>query len=218
MSDKPTSWLQVGIPGFIGERPAQPASDLAMTQLGSDRAVVPIRTHAVVKRSVEFWVRGHAVTRGSTRPRLIRNGAGQQVYDEGGRPKIATMDSNRKHLYPWMERLAAGAIRACHEGDWGRAIVSAAGCEMVFTKARPKAHFHERKSGFALRADAPAAPAETLWDLDKLERAVLDALTGIIWDDDGRVVRVVGEKHYAPGSTPQESELYAGAWVRCWEL
>lgn len=34
-------------------------------------------------------------------------------------------------------------------------------------------------------------------DVDKLIRAVLDALTGIVWVDDGQVVQVTGQKVYA---------------------
>ena len=36
-------------------------------------------------------------------------------------------------------------------------------------------------------------------DLDKLVRAVLDALTGYCYKDDGQVVRVVAVKEYADG-------------------
>jgi crossover junction endodeoxyribonuclease RusA len=38
-------------------------------------------------------------------------------------------------------------------------------------------------------------------DLDKLCRAVLDALTGILWVDDGQVVRLAARKDYS-SSTP----------------
>jgi Holliday junction resolvase RusA-like endonuclease len=37
-------------------------------------------------------------------------------------------------------------------------------------------------------------------DLDKLLRAVKDALTGIVWHDDAQVVHVVASKDYAGGS------------------
>ena len=38
-------------------------------------------------------------------------------------------------------------------------------------------------------------------DVDKLARAVLDALTGVVFTDDARVVSLVAEKHYAEGPT-----------------
>jgi Holliday junction resolvase RusA-like endonuclease len=34
-------------------------------------------------------------------------------------------------------------------------------------------------------------------DLDKLIRAILDALTGVVWRDDGQVVDIVASKVYA---------------------
>lgn len=47
-------------------------------------------------------------------------------------------------------------------------------------------------------------------DLDKLVRAVLDAATGIVWVDDGQVVRVVASKCWASPDRP------AGARVTIW--
>ena len=41
-------------------------------------------------------------------------------------------------------------------------------------------------------------------DLDKLSRAILDALTGILWVDDGQVVSLTAAKAY---STPPRTEL-----------
>ncbi len=40
-------------------------------------------------------------------------------------------------------------------------------------------------------------------DLDKLVRAVLDALTGVVWRDDSQVVEILAHKSYAlPGTSP----------------
>ena len=39
-------------------------------------------------------------------------------------------------------------------------------------------------------------------DLDKLSRAVLDALHGIVFKDDGQVIRLTAEKYYA--KTPED--------------
>ena len=75
---------------------------------------------------------------------------------------------------------------------------------MTFTLPRPKSHYRRTtKSGVVtmrLREDAPAAPA-TRPDLDKLTRAVLDALTtGGAYGDDGLVVRLDAEKCYPNGA------------------
>lgn len=74
---------------------------------------------------------------------------------------------------------------------------------LVYYLARPNGDF--TASG-ELKPSARVAP----WvkpDLDKLERATLDALTGMAWDDDSRVVRVVKEKRYAT----RERDI--GLWI-----
>lgn len=90
-------------------------------------------------------------------------------------------------------------------GRWRRDITSAA-------KARATL------AGW-LTTDGPVTVAVTFWlerpaaakkrhrphvrpDLDKLVRAVLDALTEAqIWTDDARVVRIAADKHYATTTT-----------------
>lgn len=72
-------------------------------------------------------------------------------------------------------------------------------------------YFMERPSGDydkhgGVRAAARCSP----WvkpDLDKLERATLDALSGLVYDDDSRVVRVVKEKRFAT------AERDTGLWI-----
>lgn len=62
-----------------------------------------------------------------------------------------------------------------------------------FVFARPKSHL--RKAGLA--ANAPQWPRQ---DIDNLEKAVLDALNGVAWNDDSQVVRVVKSKSYGTKS------------------
>jgi len=50
---------------------------------------------------------------------------------------------------------------------------------------------------FTLPGDA-SKPATRPPDLDKLARAVLDALTGIVWVDDAQVAQLVAVKVYGP--------------------
>ena len=89
---------------------------------------------------------------------------------------------------------------------WLRAIQSAAhGCEPIagpvmvaITFRMPRPAGHRTKRG-ELREKAPTHPAVAP-DLDKLIRLVFDALTGLAFGDDSRVVRVSAGKVYAvPG-------------------
>lgn len=74
---------------------------------------------------------------------------------------------------------------------------------LCYYMPRPSGDF--TKSG-ELKGSARCEPW-TKPDLDKLERATLDALTGIVWDDDSRVCRVVKEKRYATASRD------VGVWI-----
>ena len=65
-------------------------------------------------------------------------------------------------------------------------------CRVTFYLPRPKGHY--LKSG--LREDAPTH-RDKKPDVDKLLRAVLDSLSGVVWKDDSQVISLLGEKRYA---------------------
>ena len=67
---------------------------------------------------------------------------------------------------------------------------------LAFRLPRPKGHYRTGKHAGELRPTAPPKPTGKP-DLDKLTRAVLDALTGLVWGDDSQVVRLIVSKHYA---------------------
>lgn len=72
-----------------------------------------------------------------------------------------------------------------------------------FRFSRPKAHYRTGKNQHLLRDDAPRDKT-TAPDLDKLVRAVCDALTiAGIWRDDSQVSRITASKVYdqQPGCT-----------------
>lgn len=67
---------------------------------------------------------------------------------------------------------------------------------IVFRMPRPRGHY-AKKGG--LKPSAPVRPSVKP-DVDKLARATLDALTGIVFDDDSRIVELALHKTYAePG-------------------
>jgi Holliday junction resolvase RusA-like endonuclease len=67
---------------------------------------------------------------------------------------------------------------------------------LMFFLPRPKGHFGTGKNSAKLKASAPLAPAVKP-DLDKLVRAVLDALTGVVFRDDCQVAGLSCSKLYA---------------------
>lgn len=73
---------------------------------------------------------------------------------------------------------------------------------IVFRLARPKAHYGTRAGQPYLKPTAPVH-VDRMPDLDKLERATLDALTAAgVWGDDGQVARLSTEKVYADPGLP----------------
>lgn len=107
--------------------------------------------------------------------------------------KRAVMTSTNKRLKSWRERVAQTA----RDVGWGGELIDGpVSVMMVFYVARPRSHFNAK----GLKANAPKLPASHVGDLDKLVRAIGDALTGVVWTDDRRIVSIVAEKHYAVGA------------------
>jgi Holliday junction resolvase RusA-like endonuclease len=97
---------------------------------------------------------------------------------------------------PWKAAVTAEAAQVVERSGlpcpaFGREPVRVT---VTFRLPRPKGHFGAR----GLLPSAPTFPAAKP-DLDKLARAVLDALTGIVWRDDAQVVELDVAKRYADG-------------------
>lgn len=107
------------------------------------------------------------------RPRVSTSGGFARAYVPAKHPVHAYRRAIATHA------AAAGAMPGA---DPVEVIVDA-----VF--ARPKSHL--RKSG--LKTGAPALPRA---DVDNVGKAVLDALTGVAWQDDAQVRRLIVEKSY----------------------
>lgn len=78
--------------------------------------------------------------------------------------------------------------------------------EVVFYLARPKSHFGTGRNAGRVKASAPTRPV-TQPDVDKLLRAVLDALTGPMYETDSQVVKVITSKEYADGMLPPGASI-----------
>lgn len=122
---------------------------------------------------IGFQVRGLPVPQGA----LVRSPTGQ-LYNRGA-AKLGT----------WRHAIND----ECRHAMQGPAFGGAVRVLVTFYLPRPKAHY--RASG-ELHPKAPAFPVGRP-DVDKLCRAVLDALTQVAFDDDSQVVDLVAAKEYA---------------------
>lgn len=117
---------------------------------------------------IEFFVPGRPAPQGSKRH------VGRGILIESS-----------KEVGPWRERVAIAAHTAMLHADTP-IIAGAVSVCLNFVLPRPKS---------APKRSTP--PAIKRPDLDKLERAILDAITGTIIADDSQVISLTGYKRLA---------------------
>ena len=117
----------------------------------------------------------------------------------------AVMVEDNKRTKPWRVDVALMAKQAMAGSEPFTGPLSAV---FVFTLPRPKAHYCGGDPGRALRETAPIH-RDAKPDVDKLFRAVGDALTGIVYHDDAQLadVRVVKRYGHAPGLSAEIAEM-----------
>jgi len=141
-------------------------------------------------RPLRFIVHGAPVPQGSkrvVRGRLIDASKGLKPY----RASVSAAAAEALGL-PTDDPSALQAALAALPVARGAVAVS-----LRFGLVRPRGHYGTGRNADVLRPSAPVWPA-TKPDVDKLERAVLDALTGIVWADDSQVVVLNADKVYSP--------------------
>jgi len=133
---------------------------------------------------VKFHVPGLPVAKGNLKTVPIRRA--------DGTPTTRMIES--QHVTGWVAtvRTAAAAAYGDRPPLEGPVFVAA-----VFRFPRPKSHFRGNKPGPGrLRLDAPKYVI-TRPDRDKLERAIMDAMQGVIFRDDAQVAVGMSAKVYA---------------------
>ena len=139
--------------------------------------------------TITFTVPGRPLSKGSMRPVISKS---------TGKPFLKP--SNPK-LGGWMSCVALFASEAW--GGQGRQVIvdGPVWLELTYRFERPKSHFGTGRNANKLKSSAPEYPTgKNRTDVDKMERAVLDALTDIIYRDDSQVVGVNHAKRWATES------------------
>jgi len=144
----------------------------------------------LIRPSVTFTVRGIPVPQGTAR-----------AFVAGGRARLAT-DANRPNsaIGAWRVAIAAEARAAIGDRPCLEGPVSVS---VDFVMPRPKGHYG--RSGIKLTAPRWHAGRP---DADKLLRAFLDAITGVVIRDDSQVASVIARKPY------EDAALRPGCVVR----
>lgn len=125
---------------------------------------------------------------------------------------ISQVESS-KAVKPWRALVTDAAKTAVFDaGQENFPVTGAVLVRVVFSLERPKGHYRTGRFAHELRPDAPARPDAKKLDLDKLCRAVLDALTGTAFTDDSLVVELAASKVYAGGRGRRVLDR-PGAWI-----
>lgn len=146
-----------------------------------------------------FRVLGSPAPKGSARAFLNKRSGRAQLIPSGSA-------TNAKKLASW-----ATAVREAARDDVGPRdepvfVSRPLHVGITFLMARPAGHWGVK----GLKPSAPTYP-QVKPDIDKLARTTLDAMTGLVFDDDSRIALLVLRKQWAsPGDE--------GAWIRVTEL
>lgn len=135
--------------------------------------------------SIRFTVKGFPVTQGSKIPR--------HIFNIRGKCKVWLTEDNDADLRQWRALVKTGAERAMrgHDALDGPLLLLAA-----FYFPRPKSHTAKQR-------ELPYVHGGGRYDVEKLIRAINDAMTEAhVWKDDAQVAVLLTEKRYAE---PDES-------------
>mgnify|MGYP001615458633 CR=1 FL=1 len=132
--------------------------------------------------TISFFVPGVAKTAGSKRPFVVRR-------KRDGKPVAVVTDDN-KNSKDWKADVKQFAAEACADQPLMDGPIF---LRLTFYLSRPKGH--RGKTGRILDS-APKYPTVKP-DVDKLSRAIMDALTEIVWNDDAQVVTKLAMKRFS---------------------
>jgi len=134
-------------------------------------------------------------------PGVAAPGGSKKSWAHPKTGRIVTVDDAKRNA-PWRSVVALAGRQAYR----GQPVTFPLGVRVVFWMPRPKSHFDAKGR---IKPSA-ASHHSTRPDASKLWRAAEDALTGILWHDDGQIAVQHIEKRYAVGlDTPgMDIEVY----------
>jgi crossover junction endodeoxyribonuclease RusA len=130
--------------------------------------------------NVSFTVRGVPVPQGSKRALVHRSTGRAVVIEQGGQ--------RHKDWRADVKAAAMAAVLAATPSWNGQVLTGPVGVSIYFTMPKPKSAPKTRRTWPDKRPD-----------LDKLVRAILDAITGEVIADDAQVVTLQATKDYPDG-------------------
>lgn len=144
---------------------------------------------------LEFTVIGDPATKGSVTAFVPKRKDGSHATRPDGSPMVVKHDDTGAKGKTWSAAVAGAAFEAMVEHGIELVREVPLVIEVDFYRPRAKGHFRTGRNAHLLKPDAPAAP-NTRPDVDKLLRAILDALKNVAYADDGQVASVIARKNF----------------------
>jgi Holliday junction resolvase RusA-like endonuclease len=134
----------------------------------------------------------------------VQMGSKKAFVPKGWKRAIITDDNGDKRKQ-WAGAVSqeAAAVMAGRDLIPGKVLL-----KVDFYFARPKSHYRSGKNAHLLKDDAPEWHIQTP-DLDKLERCLLDAMTGVVYRDDAQVCAVHKGKYWTTEQARAEVTVMA---------
>lgn len=133
-------------------------------------------------------VRGTPAPKGSAR-----------AFYKAGMKRAVIVKDNSDRQKAWDGAVRESAAEVVGEVEAPPFVDRALVVSITFHMARPGGHWGKGKNAGRLMPGAPVFPRGKP-DIDKLARTTLDALSGVVFDDDSRIARLALSKVYAtPG-------------------
>lgn len=159
-----------------------------MSQLAFPSGMIPVFSSDVARlRTIVVTAIGTPAPKGSKRGFVIPG-------RDGGKPRAILVDDNRDKPKIWAAVVADAAASAARDREWSPLAGCPISVTIEFLIRRPKGHY---------RANGTIKPDAETWcakkpDADKLARSTLDALTGILYQDDAQIASLTVRKLYLP--------------------
>jgi crossover junction endodeoxyribonuclease RusA len=107
-------------------------------------------------------------------------------------------DSNRG-VASWQQLVREGASRAIHERPEPDRVLLASGVRLTIAFYLPRPKKYGKRGAFVHHLTKP--------DVDRLCRAILDALTAVAYSDDKQVTELITGKYYAGIDAPARVDI-----------
>lgn len=151
--------------------------------------------------NLSFSVEGTPVAKGSMKAFMAP--ISKKCHACGNAKTRAVVTHDSKKTKPWQLLVSWAAKQEMAEQRASISEKQSLCVDLRFFLARPKVHMRT-KGGEVTdipKANAPQSPSKKP-DIDKLARCVLDAMQGVVYDEDSRIVGLTVVKFYADTRAP----------------